>query len=189
MSVLAKNLKIIRKELGCTQSVMSEILRVGFRTFVRYEAGERDVPVSIVIKMARLGNISVEELLTTGIEPNDIAPLGKISQGTNPIKLKSIDFKMGYVTFKDSMNKEMITIDDAEKRILSLFRKMSPSLKNDCVDSMGKIVETGKMESRFSDRDRKVQNKQKNIIKKLKIQIKTPPKPKTKRKPGKEKLG
>ena len=77
MSVLAKNLKTIRKELGCTQSVMSEILKVGFRTFVRYEAGERDAPVSVLVKIARLGNISLEQLLTTAIEPNDIAPLEK----------------------------------------------------------------------------------------------------------------
>ena len=42
MSILAKNLKTIREELDCTQSTMSGILKVGFRTFVRYEAGERD---------------------------------------------------------------------------------------------------------------------------------------------------
>ena len=42
MSILAKNLKTIREELDCTQSMMSGILKVGFRTFVRYEAGERD---------------------------------------------------------------------------------------------------------------------------------------------------
>ena len=53
MSTLAKNLKTVRKELGCTQSVMSEILKVGFRTFVRYEAGERDAPVSVLVKIAR----------------------------------------------------------------------------------------------------------------------------------------
>ena len=47
MSILAKNLKMIRKELGCTQSVMSGILKVGFRTFVRYEAGERDALLQV----------------------------------------------------------------------------------------------------------------------------------------------
>jgi DNA-binding XRE family transcriptional regulator len=50
MSFLAKNIKTVRKELGCTQSVMSEILKVGLRTFVRYEAGERDTPVSVFVK-------------------------------------------------------------------------------------------------------------------------------------------
>jgi transcriptional regulator with XRE-family HTH domain len=150
MSVLAKNLKTVRKELGCTQSVMSEILRVGFRTFVRYEAGERDAPVSVLVKIARLGNISLEQLLTSTIEPNDIAPLDKINKGET-IHVQSIDFKVGQVTFKDPDHQELMTIDDAEKRILTLFRKMSPSLKNDCIDSIGQIAETGRVVSELSD--------------------------------------
>ena len=68
MSILAKNLKSIRKEFGCTQSVMADILKVGFRTFVRYEAGERDAPVAVLVKIARLGNISLEKFLTKSIE-------------------------------------------------------------------------------------------------------------------------
>ena len=87
MSILARNLKTIRKELGCTQSVLSEILKIGFRTFVRYEAGERDAPVSVLIKIAYLGNISLEQLLTTGIEPNGIAPLAKISKQSKPVQM------------------------------------------------------------------------------------------------------
>ena len=74
MSILAKNIKTIRKELRCTQSVMSEILKVGFRTFVRYEAGTRDAPVSVLITIARLGNVSLEQLLTSEVDKNDIVP-------------------------------------------------------------------------------------------------------------------
>ena len=151
MSVLAKNLKTIRKELGCTQSVMSEILKVGFRTFVRYEAGERDAPVSVLVKIARLGNISLEQLLTTAIEPNDIAPLEKINRGET-IQVQSIDFKVGQVTFKDPEHQELMTVDDAEKRILTLFRKMPPRLKKDCMDSIGQIAETGRVVFGLSDR-------------------------------------
>ena len=133
MSVLAKNLKTVRKELGCTQSVMSEILRVGFRTFVRQEAGERDALISVLVKIARLGNVSLEQLLTTTIEPNDIAPLDKISSGeTNHVQ--SIDFKVGQVIFKDPDHQELMTIDYSEKRILTLFRKMPPLLKKGCMD-------------------------------------------------------
>jgi len=187
MSVLAKNLKTIRKELGCTQSVMSEILKVGFRTFVRYEAGERDAPVSVLVKIARLGNISLEQLLTTGIEPNDIAPLEKINRGTT-VKVQTIDFKVGQVTFKDSDHQELMTIDDAEKRILTLFRKMPQRLKKDCIDSAGQIVETGRVISRLSDRAGKGRKSKRKITPKVKIEIKTPPKPKTKRKPGRKKL-
>ena len=188
MSILAKNLKTIRKELGCTQSVMSEILKVGFRTFVRYEAGERDAPVSVLVKIARLGNISLEQLLTTGIEPNDIAPLEKINKGANPVQIESIDFKAGYVDFKDPEHQEMMTIDDPEKRILTLFRKMPPRLKKDCLESMGQIVETGKVVSRLSEKAGKGRTGKRKMTPKVKIPIKTPPKPKTKRKPGRKKL-
>jgi len=187
MSVLAKNLKTIRKELGCTQSVMSEILKVGFRTFVRYEAGERDAPVSVLVKIARLGNISLEQLLTTAIEPNDIAPLEKINRGATA-QVQSIDFKVGQVTFKDPDHQELMTIDDAEKRILTLFRKMPPRLKKECMDSIGQIVETGRVVSRLSDRAGKGRKGKRKITPKVKIEIKIPPKPRTKRKPGRKKL-
>ena len=187
MSVLAKNLKTIRKELGCTQSVMSEILKVGFRTFVRYEAGERDAPVSVLVKIARLGNISLEQLLTTAIEPNDIAPLEKINRGAT-VQVQMIDFKVGQVTFKDPDQQELMTIDDAEKRILTLFRKMPQRLKKDCIDSAGQIVETGRVISRLSDRAGKGRKSKRKITPKIKIEIKTPLKPKTKRKPGRKKL-
>jgi transcriptional regulator with XRE-family HTH domain len=187
MSVLSKNLRTIRKELGCTQSVMSEILKVGFRTFVRYEAGERDAPVSVLVKIARLGNISLEQLLTTAIEPNDIAPLERINRGT-AVQVQSIDFKAGLVTFKDPDHQELMTIDDAEKRILTLFRKMPPRLKKDCMDSVGQIVETGRVVSRLSDRAGKGRVGKRKMMPKVKIEIKTPKKPKAKRKPGRKKL-
>jgi len=188
MSILAKNLRTIRRELGCTQSVMSEILKVGFRTFVRYEAGERDAPVSVLIKIARLGNISLQQLLTTGIEPNHIAPLEKINKWSNPVQIGSIDFKAGHVKFKDPVQQEIITIDDAEKRLLTLFRKMPPGLKKACIDSINQIVETGKMVSRLLERDNRGLAEKRKRAPKLKFQTKTTSKPKTKRKPGRKNL-
>jgi len=152
MSILAKNLKTIRKELGCTQSMMSGILKIGFRTFVRYEAGERDAPVSVLIKIARLANISLEKLLTTSIKPIDIAPLKKINQGSNPGQIESLDFQTGYVTFKNPNCREIITVDDIERRILTLFRKMPSGLKKDCIDSLEQIVVTGRVVSRLSEK-------------------------------------
>jgi transcriptional regulator with XRE-family HTH domain len=187
MSVLAKNLKTVRKELGCTQSVISEILEVGFRTFVRYEAGERDVPVSVLVKIARLGNISLEQLLTTAIEPNHIAPLEQINRG-GTVQLQLIDFKVGYVIFKDPDRQELMTIDDAEKRILTLFRKMPPRLKKDCMDSIGQFAETGRLVRRLSDMAGKGCNGKRNMTTKVKNKNKTPPKAKIKRKPGRKKL-
>ena len=178
MSILAKNLKIIRKELGCTQSLMSKILKVGFRTFVRYEAGERDAPVSVLVKIAYLGNISLEQLLTASIEPNDIAPLEKISKESKPVQIEAIDFKLGHVTFKDPVHQEMMTINDAEKRLLTLFRKMPTGLKKDCIDSMSR----GQLLTRFSIRAGKGRTRKRRMAQKVKIQVNPSPKLKPKRK-------
>ncbi|MFL2948080.1 MAG: helix-turn-helix domain-containing protein [Nitrospinales bacterium] len=182
MSILAKNLKTIREELDCTQSTMSGILKVGFRTFVRYEAGERDAPVSVLIKIARLANISLEKLLTTSIKPIDIAPLEKISRGSNPAQIESLDFQTGYVTFKDPNCQAIITVDDSEKRILTLFRKMSSGLKKDCIDSLEQIVVTGKVVSRLSEKVGIRRKGSRKLSPKRSIKTESSPKSKTTRK-------
>jgi len=43
------------------------LIDVGFRTYVRYEVGERHAPVNVVIKMAKLENISLDQLLSTAL--------------------------------------------------------------------------------------------------------------------------
>ncbi len=72
MTILSRNLRTIRKKLNCTQMVLSEVLGIGFRTYVRYEAGERDAPISVVIEFAKLGKVSLDRLLTTEILLEDL---------------------------------------------------------------------------------------------------------------------
>ncbi len=188
MSILAKNLKTIREELDCTQSMMSGILKVGFRTFVRYEAGERDAPVPVLIKIARLANISLEKLLTTSIKPIDIAPLEKISRRSYPAQIESLDFQTGYVTFKDPSGQEIITVDDIEKHILTLFRKMPSDLKKDCIDSLEEIVLTGKVVSRLSEKVGIRRKGNRKLSPKVRVKIEPSPKSKTTRKMSKKEL-
>ena len=189
MSILAKNLKTIRKELGCTQSVMSEILKVGFRTFVRYEAGERDAPVSVLVKVARLGNISLEQLLTSEIDKNDIAPLQKVNKSSSSTEVSVVNFKEGLVVFNNPSRQEIITLDDYERKMLPLFRKMAPRLQKDCLSTLGKIAESGKTTSTLLD---KSEQGQRGTKKKGESPQKSPPisvrQPKAKRKPGRKKL-
>ena len=87
---VSNNLKVIRKNLNHTQTSLAKALDIGFRSYVRYEAGERDAPVSVLIKIAYLGNISLEQLLKTGIKPNDIAPLKKLCKDSKPVKIESV---------------------------------------------------------------------------------------------------
>jgi transcriptional regulator with XRE-family HTH domain len=148
MPILAKNLKTIRKELGCTQSVMAEILKVGFRTFVRYEAGARDVPVSVLVKIARLGNISLEQLLTSEIDKNEIAPLQKVNKSLSSKEVSMVNFKEGSVVFNNPSRREFITLNGDERKVLILFRKMGSHLQKDCLTSLGQVAEPGKSKSK-----------------------------------------
>jgi transcriptional regulator with XRE-family HTH domain len=189
MSILAKNLKTIRKELGCTQSVMSEILKVGFRTFVRYEAGARDAPVSVLVKIARLGNISLEQLLTSEINKNDIAPLQKLNKNLSSTEVSVVNFKEGLVTFTNPSRQEIITLDGDERKMLTLFRKMGPRLQKDCIFSLEQISESGKSTSKLLDKtgvEKRVgKEKGESLEKFTKTSVRQP---KVKRKPGRKKL-
>ena len=143
MSVLAKNIRLIRKELRCTQSVMAEILKVGFRTYVRYEAGERDAPVSVLVKLSRLGNISLEQLLTQEVGSHDISPVPVISKTENIPETKLVNFRKGEISFKKPARQELVTIDSSEKRLLTLFRKMDVDLQKVCVENIQQTVKSG----------------------------------------------
>ena len=144
MSILAKNLKTVRKELGCTQSVMSEILKVGFRTFVRYEGGTRDAPVSVLITIARLANISLEQLLTSEVDKNDIVPLQRTGIDSPSTEISSVNFKQGSIVFKIPYRQEIITLGVDERKLLSIYRKMSTSQQKDCLLALGRIVQSDK---------------------------------------------
>ena len=72
MSALSQNMKLIRKRLNCTQTAFSQILGIGFRTYVRYESGERDVPAVVLGKLANLGNVSLDRLLTTRLDEKEL---------------------------------------------------------------------------------------------------------------------
>ncbi|MFP6637684.1 MAG: helix-turn-helix transcriptional regulator [Nitrospinaceae bacterium] len=144
MSIQAKNLKIIRKALGCTQSIMSGLLKVGFRTYVRYEAGERDATVAVLVKISKLGNISLERLLTSEIDKNDIFPVQKTYKDLSSDEVSVVNFKEGLVIFKNPSRQELITLEDSERKILTLFRKMSPQFQKNCISNMGEIVESEK---------------------------------------------
>ena len=143
MSGLAKNIRLIRKELRCTQSVMAGILKVGFRTYVRYEAGERDAPVSVLVKLARLGNISLEQLLTSEIGSHDISPVPAISKGDAPPETKVVNFRKGEIEFKKAARQELMTIDPLERRILTLFRKMDSDLQKVCLKNIQETIDGG----------------------------------------------
>lgn len=138
MSILAKNIRTIRKELGCTQTDFADIVRVGFRTYVRYEAGERDVPVSVLVKIAKVANMSLERMLTVEVHKPDILPTPASLQLTIP-KVKRCDFRVGQIEFKKPSLRCLLTLDDAERKLLGFFRRMPPPAQKGLLDSVKRL--------------------------------------------------
>ena len=136
MSILAKNIKLIREELGCSQLMMSKVLSIGFRSYVRYEAGKRDTPVLVLIKLAHLGGISLDQILSKEISNHDILPCTKISKVNAFPEVKLVDFCKGTIAFKNPTRSELITIDSSEKKILTLFGKMDADLQAAFIQSL-----------------------------------------------------
>jgi len=137
-------MKTIRKELKCTQSGMADILKVGFRTYVRYEAGERDAPVSVMVKMSRLGNLSLDQLLTQGIEKSNILPIETETLNLAPPEVKSANFKTGKIQFKKSGKEGLLAMDDSEKEVLALYRKLPASQQDAFVKGLGRTYKATK---------------------------------------------
>ncbi|MBT3923457.1 MAG: helix-turn-helix transcriptional regulator [Nitrospina sp.] len=127
MTILSENLRTIRKKLNCTQNAISEVLEIGFRTYVRYEAGERDAPVSVLVKLAKLGKVSLDRLLTTEILLED---LHTPDQEKPPSTIKNAEvigggIEEGRLMFKGLLNDHLVTNNKEEQKLLTLFRKAS----------------------------------------------------------------
>ena len=138
MTTLSENMKTIRKSLNCTQMAIAKVLDIGFRTYVRYEAGERDAPVAVLVKFARLGNISLDRLLTTKLEPTDLEmpdldpPAGKLSQ----VDAIGGSLKEGRLVFKGIRGDYYVAVTQDEKKLLNHFRKMNAKSQDKCLMDM-----------------------------------------------------
>lgn len=160
MTILSENLKTIRKSLNCTQMALSEVLDIGFRTYVRYEAGERDAPVAVLVKLGKLGSISLDRLLTTKITPEDLANPDLDAPSAKSSKLEVIggSLERGRVVFKGLRDDFFITTDNSEKKLLSTFRKMDPLKKDKCLLEIEWLLKNSKKSKKMGKR--KVSKKQ-----------------------------
>ena len=129
MTVLSENLKTIRRKLKCTQGALSEVLEIGFRTYVRYEAGERDAPVSLLVKLARLGELSLDRLLTTKVLLEELqTPDQKILPNSKvPPEVICGNWEEGRLMFKGQLGDHLISTKKGEQKLLMLFRKLNTS--------------------------------------------------------------
>jgi len=127
LTVLAQNLKVIRKNLNCTQMKISKVLGIGFRTYVRYEAGERDAPVAVLVKLAKLGNISLDRLLTSPLtlEGLKIHDVNKTPNTPQQMEVVGGGLEEGRLMFKGLINDHLIATNKLENKLLNAYRKLN----------------------------------------------------------------
>ena len=135
MTVLAQNLKMIRQSLSCTQMAISQVLDIGFRTYVRYEAGDRDAPVAVLVKLARLGNISLDRLLTTSLTSADLKVPDTEEAPPVPKEMEIISggLEEGRIMFKGLRNDYLISTNKSERSLLSWYRELNRPGRDKCL--------------------------------------------------------
>lgn len=163
MTILSQNLKTIRKNIGSTQMTFANKLGIGFRTYVRYEAGERDAPISIMIKLAKMGNMSLDRLLTTEVKKPDLEIKDVDSTPKTSKKMDVIGGSLdeGRLVFKGLKNDFLISSNSEEKKLLTKFRKMDKGKRDRIVSDMEWMLGNGKAMNQ-SGNTKKVS---KNVIK------------------------
>ena len=127
MTILSENLKTLRNKTNCTQMTLSKVLEIGHRTYVRYEAGERDAPVSVMVKLAKLANVSLDQLLTTKIVPEDLDTSG-LENTQNIIQNPEVisgSIENGRLMLKGFLEDNLVTNTKDEQKLLTLFRKVN----------------------------------------------------------------
>ena len=161
MTVLSNNLKTIRKKLNCTQLALSEVLEIGFRTYVRYEAGERDAPISVLVKLARLGNVSLDRFLTKKILSEDLKTPDKEKLPTSkaPLEVISGGLKEGRLMFKGLLVDHLISTNKEEEKLLTLFRQMNTTNRESFLLDAEWIYTNTRKSARYS-KPRKISRKE-----------------------------
>lgn len=134
-TLLSQNLKTLRKRLNHTQVDLALRLNIGFRSYVRYENGERDAPASVLIALAKLAGISLDRLLTTQIQergpkqPDTETPPPRVGK----LEIIGGSLEEGRLVFKGLKGDYLITAGENEKKLVGGYRRMSRQAQKDCI--------------------------------------------------------
>ncbi len=134
MSQLSENLKVVRNHLKLTQSEFSRTLGIGFRTYVRYEVGEREPPIPVLVKVSKLIKVSLDDLILSPLLINEFNGLPKKSSKKPPSIAKQT------TTFPGLDNEQSIAYKKDEKNLLNLYREMDVKTREKCLMEMSLLI-------------------------------------------------
>ncbi len=58
-----EQIKILRECQGLTQEALAALIGIKRENISRYESGERNPPIKVLVKMARIFGVTVDELI------------------------------------------------------------------------------------------------------------------------------
>ena len=82
---IGKQISLIRNELGLTQKQLAKELNISQQLIANYELGQRRIHVSLLVKLAEVLHINVDELLGLN-KRNKPGPMSKIERKIEFIK-------------------------------------------------------------------------------------------------------
>jgi len=147
---IGKRIREIRKQAKLTQPEVGEILGVEKAAISKYEAGEakRGVPINLLVKIADLGNVSLDYLITgkgPGQELQPADPVEVLIFG-NPKTVEKIKDRLrSEVREEFTAYKKELTPD--EDHLLHVWRHTSPEIQGAALT----ILEQSAKESRVID--------------------------------------
>ncbi len=131
-TVLAENLKKLRKLYGLTQQQLAETIGQKRSTYAYYEHGVTP-NTSTILKLAKIFEISTHELIygtiETRIEPDPLSPTGKLEDGSSIFKTNTAPV----MVFPD------LSID--EKELILNMRLLPPSYKQELLENSRLLIE------------------------------------------------
>ena len=65
----SSRLKLLRKEHKLTQVKVADFVKINARTFQKYEAGDFDPALSVLVRLADLFNVSLDYLVGRSDDP------------------------------------------------------------------------------------------------------------------------
>lgn len=66
-----ENLRKLRKNRGVSAEEIGSLLNITFSGYLKYERGEREPNINMLIKLSSFYNVSIDTLLGTNINVND----------------------------------------------------------------------------------------------------------------------
>lgn len=145
-NTLGKFLRSLRKSHGYTQEFVASKLNIIHQTYSHYETGRITPPADSLYLLARLYNISVEQLLQltlpSPLQEKDTPPM------TQPIPSDELSSFLEYMNEPVNYTK-FKHLSSQEKRILFYFQQLNHKNQH-------KLIEIARLELQFQESSRKL---------------------------------